>query len=311
MPDENEQKKEHTKISIRIGDAQVELEGTYDNIKKLMGKDLADFTEGLKGVPKPLPPPTEVAPKITPKAPEVTPKEKPVPPPSKPPTPSEAVVKPPVSAIGKPPEKMGKRKAISRNAVIALVLVLALLVSLVSVVVIYVPMVSNLQSQITEKDNTIVTLSAQVSAIQSALNQIASNMTAKDTQINELTAQLSSIADEYNAILADYNAIIALGKTGILLSNFSFAQAANSSTVIWSDVVQYAGYVAVQLQSNSNTTYARVAYTSFGVDFNQSITVGESGTAAFPVLPGTIEVSVGNTEPIDSVNGTVAATYVY
>jgi hypothetical protein len=311
MPDENEQKKEHTKISIRIGDAQVELEGTYDNIKKLMGKDLADFTEGLKGVPKPLPPPTEVAPKITPKAPEVTPKEKPVPPPSKPPTPSEAVVKPPVSAIGKPPEKMGKRKAISRNAVIALVLVLALLIALVSVVVIYVPMVSNLQSQITEKDNTIVTLSAQVSAIQSALNQIASNMTAKDTQINELTAQLSSIADEYNAILADYNAIIALGKTGILLSNFSFAQAANSSTVIWSDVVQYAGYVAVQLQSNSNTTYARVAYTSFGVDFNQSITVGESGTAAFPVLPGTIEVSVGNTEPIDSVNGTVAATYVY
>jgi hypothetical protein len=311
MPDENEQKKEHTKISIRIGDAQVELEGTYDNIKKLMGKDLADFTEGLKGVPKPLPPPTEVAPKITPKAPEVTPKEKPVPPPSKPPTPSEAVVKPPVSAIGKPPEKMGKRKAISRNAVIALVLVLALLIALVSVVVIYVPMVSNLQSQITEKDNTIVTLSAQVSAIQSALNQIASNMTAKDTQINELTAQLSSIADEYNAILADYNSIIALGKTGILLSNFSFAQAANSSTVIWSDVVQYAGYVAVQLQSNSNTTYARVAYTSFGVDFNQSITVGESGTAAFPVLPGTIEVSVGNTEPIDSVNGTVAATYVY
>jgi hypothetical protein len=311
MPDENEQKKEHTKISIRIGDAQVELEGTYDNIKKLMGKDLADFTEGLKGVPKPLPPPTEVAPKITPKAPEVTPKEKPVPPPSKPPAPSEAVVKPPVSAIGKPPEKMGKRKAISRNAVIALVLVLALLIALVSVVVIYVPMVSNLQSQITEKDNTIVTLSAQVSAIQSALNQIASNMTAKDTQINELTAQLSSIADEYNAILADYNSIIALGKTGILLSNFSFAQAANSSTVIWSDVVQYAGYVAVQLQSNSNTTYARVAYTSFGVDFNQSITVGESGTAAFPVLPGTIEVSVGNTEPIDSVNGTVAATYVY
>jgi hypothetical protein len=311
MPDENEQKKEHTKISIRIGDAQVELEGTYDNIKKLMGKDLADFTEGLKGGAKPLPTPTEIAPKIPPKTPEVTPKEKPVPPPSKPPTPSEALVKPPVSAVGKTPEKVGKKKAISRNAVIALVLVLALLVSLVSVVVVYVPMVSSLQSQITEKDNTIVTLGAQVSAIQSALNQIASNMTAKDTQINELTAQLSSIAEEYNAILADLNAVIALGKSGILLSNFSFAQAANSSTVIWNDVVQYAGYVAVQLQSTSNTTYARVAYTSYGVNFNQTITVGESGTAGFPVLPGTIEVSVGNTEPVNSVNGTVAATYVY
>ena len=311
MPDENEQKKEHTKISIRIGDAQVELEGTYDNIKKLMGKDLADFTEGLKGGAKPLPSPTEIAPKIPPKTPEVTPKEKPVPPPSKPSTPSEALVKPPVSAIGKTPEKVGKKKAISRNAVIALVLVLALLVSLVSVVVIYVPMVSNLQSQITEKDNMIVTLGAQVSAIQSALNQIASNMTAKDAQINELTARLSSIAEEYNTILADYNAIITLGKSGILLSNFSLVQAANSSTVIWNDIVEYAGYVAVQLQSTSNTTYARVAYTSYGVNFNQSITVGESGTAAFPVLPGTIEVSVGNTEPVNSVNGTVAATYVY
>ena len=63
MPDENEQKKERSKISIRIGDAQVELEGTNENIKKLMGKELVDFTRGLEETTKQLPPSTEITPK--------------------------------------------------------------------------------------------------------------------------------------------------------------------------------------------------------------------------------------------------------
>ena len=311
MPDENEQKKERTKISIRIGDAQVELEGTYENIKKLMGKEMVDFTEGLKGA-KQLPPAAKITSEITPKAQEVTPKEKTIPPPSKPPTPSEALVKsPPVSAIGKTTEKVSKKKIVSRNAAIALVLVLVLLAALVSVIAIYVPMVSNLESQIAEKDNTIVSLSTQVTGMQGALNLIASNLTAKDTQIANLTSRLNSIAEEYNAVLADYNAIIALGKSGYLVPSTALNQVANTSAAIWNGTVQYAGYVTVELQSTSNTTYARMVYTSYGVNFDQSITVGVGGTAAFPVLPGTIEVSVGNAEPVDSVNGTVTASYFY
>jgi hypothetical protein len=313
MPDENEQKKEHTKISIRIGDAQVELEGTYENIKKLMGKEMVDFTEGLKGA-KPLPSPTEIAPKITPKTPEVTPREKPVPPPSKPPTPSEAAVKPlPVAATGKTTEKMGKKRTVSRNAVIALVLVLALLASLVSVIAIYVPMVSSLQSQITEKDNAIVSLGTQVTGMQNALNQLANNLTDKDNRIADLNTQLTSIAEQYNAALADYNSIITLGKRGYLsgVNSAPFNQEANTSAVIWEGTIEYAGYVIVELQSTSNTTYAKMVYSAYGVNFNQTITVGASGTAAFPVLPGAIEVSLGNTETVSSVTGSVTATYVY
>ena len=41
---------EHTKISVAIGDFRVELEGTYTNIKEIMGKPLYEFIEGLQNV---------------------------------------------------------------------------------------------------------------------------------------------------------------------------------------------------------------------------------------------------------------------
>lgn len=314
MPDENEQKKERSKISIRIGDAQVELEGTNENIKKLMGKELVEFTRGLGETTKQLPPSTANASTITPKAPEVAPKEKSVLPPSKPSTTSETPSKKSRwPTIGKKTEKMGKKKIMSRNAAIALVLVLVLLASLVSVIAIYVPMVNDLNSQIAEKDDTIGSLTSQVAAVQSVLNQLTVNLTDKDNQIADLTSQLSSIAAEYNSIISDYNAIIALGKSGYLLSGYPVSQDQNSSTVIWNDALQYAGYITVEVQSTSNTTYAEVAYSSYGVEYYNNVTLGESGGAAFPILPGEVLIGIGNTDIDvgDSVNATVTVNYIY
>jgi putative ABC transport system ATP-binding protein len=96
---------------VRIGEVQVELEGTYDNIKKLMGKELFDFTKGLQETKKQLPSSTEITPKVTPKAPEVAPKEKTVPPPSRPSTTSEALSQPSrVPAVGKIVEAVNLKK---------------------------------------------------------------------------------------------------------------------------------------------------------------------------------------------------------
>jgi hypothetical protein len=39
--------------------------------------------------------------------------------------------------------------------------------------------------------------------------------------------------------------------------------------------------------------------------------LGTSGTAVFPVLPGIVEVRVGNTMASDANNATVKATYFY
>jgi hypothetical protein len=177
MPAENEQKKEHSKISVRIGDVQVELEGTYGNIKKLMDKELFDFAKELQETKKQLPSSTEITPETAPKAPEVTPKEKTVPPPSKPSTTSRALSQPSrVSAIGKTTEKKGQRKIVSKAMVIALGLICIILAAgLVGAIVVYVPMVSNLESQIAEKNSTISSLNSQVSSLTSQVLALQAN----------------------------------------------------------------------------------------------------------------------------------------
>ena len=56
MPKKSEQNKERSKISMRIGEVEVEFEGTSDNIKKLMEKELFDFAKRLEGTVKQLSP---------------------------------------------------------------------------------------------------------------------------------------------------------------------------------------------------------------------------------------------------------------
>ena len=318
MPDENEQNKERSKISLRVGEVQVELEGTYGNIKKLMDKELFDFTKGMQGTAKQLPSSTEITPEVTPKAPEVTPKEKTAPPSSRPSTTSKGLPKSPRAPTT---GKMLKKKIVSRPAAIALLMAcIVLSAGLVGVIAVYLPMASSLESQVTEKDSIISSLNTEVSALQSSLDQVASNLSAKNSEISNLTSQMGSMIIEYNNIISDndelfleYDAILALNMSGIMAQDYPVTQDANSSSTIWSDVVNYAGYVTVEGQSTSNTTYAEVVYSSYGVNYVNNVTLGTSGAASFPVLPGEIMVIIGNTDTYigDSVNATVTATYYY
>ena len=86
MPDKYEQNQEHSKISMRIGDVQVEFEGTSEDIKKLMDKQLFALARKMEMSAKQTPPSHESAQKATPKTLETAPKEKTAPPPSKPST---------------------------------------------------------------------------------------------------------------------------------------------------------------------------------------------------------------------------------
>ena len=90
-------------------------------------------------------------------------------------------------------------------------------------------------------------------------------------------------------------------------------RAAPDLRFVYDDTVEYAGYVTVDVQSTSNTTYAGVVYDSIIVNYDHNVTLGTSGAASFPVLPGNIVVVVGNTDTniSDSVNATVTATYYY
>ncbi len=316
MSDEDEQKKEHSRISVRIGEVQVELEGTYDNIKKLMGKELFDFAKGLEETKKQLPSSTEItpavtpkSPEITPKAPEVTPKEKTAPPPSRPSTTSEALSQPSrVSAIGKTTEKRGQKKIVSRTMVIALGLICIVLVAgLVGTIAVYMPMVNSLESQVAEKDSTISSLNSHVSSLYSQVSSLQADL----EQANSTISDYKNAVQALNLRILNYLDIIYLNATEYLVSGIGFTQDASGYTIVWSNIREYAGYVSVAVESTSNTTYARVFYSSYGVNYDHNVTVGTSGIAVFPVLPGGIEVGVGNTEQVDNVTATVTALYTY
>jgi len=206
-------------------------------------------------------------------------------------------------------EKKGSNKKVIALAVICVILI----ASLIGVFAIYQP--TTQQSQIAQKDQTIASLQSQLASLQEQISQYGNSTSTYILQIAALNEQIA----EYNATLAGAqqnlataNSILALGKSGILYQG-TFSQEANTVTAIYSNALDYAGYVIVEIQATANTTYAQVSFPfGDGGIFNYNVTVGNSGTALLPVLPATVQISIGNvlqTGGTNSVNAT--ATYYY
>jgi hypothetical protein len=100
----------------------------------------------------------------------------------------------------------------------------------------------------------------------------------------------------------------------VLVNSAIVSQPADSYTY-WSfntSNVWYAGYLSVNVSSSTSiNTYVQVIYSVHGVNYDNTITVGASGTAVFPVLPASIEVRVGNTDLVNGATETVTITYYY
>jgi hypothetical protein len=87
------------------------------------------------------------------------------------------------------------------------------------------------------------------------------------------------------------------------------SQQAGSYTT-WSESASYAGYISIQVSSNTSSTFANVTYSSHGVNYNTQTNVGISGIAYFPILPSSnITVAVGN--GLTNGNATENVTVIY
>lgn len=193
----------------------------------------------------------------------------------------------------------------SNIKVIALAVVCIILAaSLVGIIAIYQP------SQITEKDNTISSLQAQINVLEYQLSNNV-NATTYVTQIAYLNSQLSSLNDTLTSAYSDLTAlqqITQLSSSEVWYQN-SFTQDANATTPLGTATVDYAGYVVVQATASSTTTFAEAVYSFGGVNFDYNQTIGTSGTALFPVLPGTVEIRVGNVNQTTTNNVTATITH--
>lgn len=316
MPKKNEENQDRSKIAVRIGEVQVEIEGTQENIKKLMNKELFEFTKGLEATTKQQSPsPTEAIPEISAKKPEVAPREKSAPPP--PPSKSSTTAQTPsqssrVTTVGKKTEmgKMGKKKISWKPVAIALVLVcIVVSAGLVGVLAVYLPMVNDLNSQIAEKNADLATFTTQIGSLNA---QVASLQNSLD-QSNSTIENLQEGVETLNLQIQNYLNLLYLNASMYLFSQAPVSQNASTYTLLFQDTIQYAGYVGVNVQSTSNTTYVQALYSSFRVNYNNNVTVGFAGTAYFPVLPGTLEIRVGNTDAYqgDFINATATAIYYF
>ena len=202
---------------------------------------------------------------------------------------------------------MAERKVVGRKLAIVLgVVSIILAVGLVIALVAYLPtsaQVSTLNAQIAEKDQTIAALNLQITALQNNNTSQSANAAQVATLQNQITSLQAQITDLYN--------VLYLNATGVLVNSQAFTQEPYTNVTIWdgSQPLQYAGYVTVQLQSSSNLTYAEVLYNSFGVAYDNVVTLG-NGTASFPVLPSNAVIVLGNNDNV-TATGTVTALYHY
>ncbi len=198
----------------------------------------------------------------------------------------------------------------SNMKVIALAVVCVILAaSLVGVIAVYVP--NNSQAQLTEKDNTINSLRTQINALEYQLSTI--NSTSYVSQIAYLNSQLSDLNDTLTSLSFDYSSLLRIAQLGTseVWYDNSFTQDANSSTLLGTAEVNYAGYVVVQATATADTTYAQIFYTFGGIDLDFNQTIGTAGTALFPILPGTIEIRMGNINQSNPNNVTATITHYY
>ena len=210
-------------------------------------------------------------------------------------------------------EKSGK-KVVSRTIAIALGVVCIILVAgLVGVIATYTPMMSDLQSQVANKDSTITSLNSTVTSLSSTVTSLGSQVSSLNSQVASLKSSLNESQSYYEEIVSDYSEKLSLSQYGYLVNGLNLTQDAGTVTAVWTGYVEYAGYVVINLESTSNTTLASVAYSlsSRGVNFDYNSTVGTSGTKVFPVLPGELTVEISNTETANAVNAIITAVYYY
>jgi hypothetical protein len=110
----------------------------------------------------------------------------------------------------------------------------------------------------------------------------------------------------------DLNSTLNLEKSEVGVNSQTVSQPADNYT-FWIPSCSYAGYLSVQVESSTtDKTYTEVLWNSYGINYDNRISVGTNGTGIFPVLPSRIvEVRVGNTNTVGNATETVTITYYY
>lgn len=203
---------------------------------------------------------------------------------------------------------MIESKFISKKILMVILIVfIGISIVISGILLSYLSKVSDLEMQLNEKNLQISAFNSTIVGLNSQLMDLHTDL----TQANDQIISMQRLLTDYQTSIDSYLRIVNLAVSEPLMDGAILSQSANQTSLAVFLQLDYAGYVIVYVESNSTSTYAQVIYDAFGVNYNQKITVGENGAAAFPVLPSEVEILIGNEETVDDVSGSVSIDYVY
>lgn len=149
-------------------------------------------------------------------------------------------------------------------------------------------------------DDEYNNLQSSLNSLQSTYSGYQASHSHTDTDYNSQSSQLSTA-----------NSINNLQKSTVWLPSTTVNQN-GGSYVYYTYSANYAGYVSVNVQSSTTTNqYIEVVWSANGVSYDNKVTVGNQGTAVFPVLPANVQIRIGNTNLLNGATATLTITYVY
>ena len=167
---------------------------------------------------------------------------------------------------------------------------------------------------------------------QSSISNLTGQIQGAESKISTLQMELNLTEVNLGYARTELNSLFGisgLGASNVWLNSSTVSETAGKYDV-WNFSALYAGYVNVTVVgATSNLNSVTVSWTALGIDasYNNTVVIGHSGSAIFPVLPGkqhnvapclqaacllptTVFVSVGNGSTSAS-QMELTVTYVY
>jgi cell division protein FtsB len=204
---------------------------------------------------------------------------------------------------GRAPSSWRERRLVIVLGALCIIFIVLLAVT----VYVFSNQVARLQLEVATKDETISQLRSEVASKDSRIAQLSS-------QVNSLQDQLEKLQNENSALKAqvqELQDIVSLRKSTTWVSYQTVSEPA-SSYVYWTFYANYPGYVVVTIHTSTTTNnYVEVIWSAYGINYDQRVSLSSGGSAAFPVLPASVEIRVGNTNWLSGATQTVSITYRY
>jgi cell division protein FtsL len=208
------------------------------------------------------------------------------------------------------------KKMVNRNTAIALgIICIVMIASLGGVIALYSLAISDRDNTIASKDNQIASLNTQISQLNSNLTHLQNQVASLNTTISSLTSNLTALQKIANmqdsTILYDKSNPSRLNHSDWTVLAGSLPDGWLEGQPVHTD---YAGYVKVDIvNSASNSTNVRLWYSFNGFNYDNTMSVGSSGYATFPILPSTgrLNIVVANADASSLNIARIIVTYYY